>query len=93
MTDLQRDIGALEARVDEYEKRCDRSDEKVAEGFKQLQDEMRSGFGRIHARIDELSGAENRRKGAIGLVRMVFSGGVITGLYEVGKALFGGHPK
>jgi hypothetical protein len=88
---VQRDIGALEARVDVYEKRCDRTEEKIDTGFKEIRQDMLAGFARIHARIDELAGAENRRKGALGLIRMFFSGSVITGLYEAGKALFGGH--
>lgn len=81
MTDLQRDIGGLEARMDEHEKRVDRIEGKIDEGF-----------ARLHERLDELAGAEHQRKGALGLLKLLFSGSVITGLWEAGKAfLNGGH--
>lgn len=80
MTDLQRDIGGLEARMDEHEKRVDRIEGKID-----------AGFARLHQRLDEQAATEHQRKGALGLVKMLFSGGVITAIVEGGKALFGGH--
>lgn len=81
MTDLQRDIGGLEARMDEHEKRVDRIEGKID-----------VGFARLHERLDELAEAEHRRKGALGLLRLFFSGSLITGLWEAAKAFFGsGH--
>lgn len=81
MTDVQRDIGGLAARMDEHEKRVDRIEGKIDEGF-----------ARLHERLDELAGAEHQRKGALGLLKLLFSGSVITGLFEAGKSfLSGGH--
>jgi uncharacterized protein involved in exopolysaccharide biosynthesis len=91
MTDLQRDIGGLEARMDEHEKRVDRIEQKIDDGFTQVRQQSDAGFARIHQRIDELAEAEHRRKGALGLLKMLFSGGVITGIFEGAKALFGAH--
>lgn len=91
MTDLQRDIGGLEARMDEHEKRVDRIEQKIDDGFDQVRQQTDAGFTRIHARINELHDAESRRKGALGLVKMFFSGGLITTIFEGAKAFFGSH--
>lgn len=91
MTDLQRDIGGLEGRMDEHEKRVDRIERKIDDGFDQIRQQSDVGFARIHQRINELAGAENRRKGALQLIKMFFSGGVITGIVEGAKAFFGSH--
>ena len=91
MTDLQRDIGGLEARMDEHEKRVDRIEGKIDDGFEQLRASVEAGFSRVHQRVDELSAAEHRRRGALRLIRMLFSGGVITGIVEGAKTYFGGH--
>lgn len=77
MTDLQRDIGGLEARMDEHEKRVDRIEGKIDDGF-----------ARVHERLDELAEAEHTRKGALGLLKLLFSGSVITGIWEGARALF-----
>jgi hypothetical protein len=91
MTDLQRDIGALEARMEEHKERTDRIESKMDDGFASVQQSIQAGFSRVHQRIDELSAAEHRRKGALGLIRMLFSGGVITGIFEGAKTFFGSH--
>lgn len=91
MTDLQREIGALEARVDEHGERFDRIEEKIDAGFNQVRQQSDAGFARIHERINELADAENRRKGALSLIKMFFSGGVMTGIYEGAKTFFGSH--
>ena len=91
MTDLQRDIGGLEARMDEHEKRVDRIEQKIDAGFREIRDANTAGFTRIHQRIEELAAAENQRKGALGLVKMAMSGSLITGAVEGLKALFGSH--
>lgn len=78
MTDLSRDIGGLEARMDEHEKRFDRLDQKIDDGFKT-----------INNRLDTLTASENWRKGAVGILKILGSGGILTGLYEGVKALFG----
>ena len=92
MTDLQRDIGGLEARMDEHEKRVDRIEQKIDDGFDQIRQQSDAGFTRIHQRIDELAAAEHRRKGALGLLKMFMSGGVLTGIFEAAKSfLTGGH--
>ena len=80
MTDLQRDIGGLKARMDEHEKRIDRIEGKID-----------VGFARLHQRLDEFAGAEHQRKGALGLVKMFLSGGIITAIVEGAKTFFGGH--
>lgn len=91
MTDLQREIGALEARVDEHGERFDRLEQKIDDGFDQIRQQSDAGFSRIHQRINELADAEQRRKGALGLLKMFMSGGVITGIFEGAKAFFGSH--
>lgn len=78
MTDVQRDIGGLEARMDEHEKRVDRIESKID-----------AGFQAVNERLDNLAAAENRRKGALAVVKTVFGGGVITAIYEGAKSLFG----
>lgn len=82
MTDsLARDIGGLEARMDEHDKRFDRIEKQIGEGFT----EMREGFAALAA-------TENQRKGAKGLIKAAFAGGgIIAGLIEIGRAIFGGH--
>jgi hypothetical protein len=53
MIDLSRGIGGLEARMDEHEKRVDRIEQKIDEGFEA-----------VNTRLDKLTESENRRKGA-----------------------------
>lgn len=78
MTDLQRDIGGLEARMDEHEKRVDRIEQKIDEGFES-----------VNTRLDLLTESENQRKGALFALRMLLGGGVIAGIVEGARALFG----
>ncbi len=91
MTDLQRDIGGLEARMDGHEKRVDRIEQKIDAGFKDIRTHTEAGFGVIHKRLDELYAAENQRKGVTGLVKTVFTGGAFAGAIEAIKTFFGGH--
>jgi hypothetical protein len=76
MSDLQQDIGGLKARMEEHDKRFDR-----------LESQIDTGFTRIHARLDGLAAAENRRKGALRV--LVFVGGLFTAAVEGARALFG----
>ena len=75
MTDLSRDIGGLEARMDEHEKRLDRIEHSVKEGF-----------GGVNARLDDLSSAENRRKGMMTLIKIAFGASGIAGAWEILKS-------
>ncbi len=78
MTDLPRDIGGFEARMDELEKH-----------FGRVEGKMDKGFSDIKGRLDALAAAESRRKGALGFIRMLASSGVITGTYTNDP---NGHP-
>ena len=74
MTDLQRDIGGLEARMDEHDKRFDRLESKIDDGFEKL-----------NGKLDHITAEENRRKGAMTLLKIVFGAGGLAGLWEVLK--------
>jgi hypothetical protein len=76
MSDLSREIGGLEARMDEHEKRVDRIEKKIDDGF-----------SAVNARLDKLSAEDSRRKGAWGA--LVVIGGVLTAVVEGARALFG----
>lgn len=78
MTDLQRDIGGLEARMDEHEKRVDRIEQKIDEGFEA-----------VNTRLDLLTESENRRKGALVALRVLLGSGVIAAIVEGARALLG----
>lgn len=84
MSDIQRDIGGLEARMDEHDKRFDRIERSIAEGFKGTSD----GFREINSRLDDLTSAENRRIGAMGLIKVVIGSAGVYGLWEMTKGLF-----
>lgn len=58
MTD--RDIGSLEARMDEHGKRFDR-----------LESQVRDGFDQVNERLDALSTADSERRGASQMSRML----------------------
>lgn len=76
--DLARDIGSLEARLDEHGKRVDRIEGKIDEGFSAL-----------NSRLDTLTAAENQRKGARSVLKVLLGGGTIAGAYEGIKAWLG----
>jgi hypothetical protein len=74
--DLSRDIGSLEARMDDHDRRFDKLEEMVTAGF----DETKAGLA-------ELRSSESRRKGAMGVIKLIFGAGGFAGLYEVIKGL------
>lgn len=75
--DLSRDIGALEARMDDHDRRFDKLDEQ-----------MQQGFDGINSRLDSIGAAENRRKGAMGVIKLLFGAGTLTGIVEFIRELF-----
>lgn len=77
MSDIPRDIGALEARMDDHDRRFDRLEEMVTKGFDDTK-----------AAIDELRATESRRKGAMSVLKVAFGAGTLTGLVELVKELF-----
>lgn len=74
--DLQRDIGGLEARMDEHDKRFDRLDKTITDGFKS-----------VNARLDTITEAENRRKGAMWLVKIILGSAGLIGAWELIKGM------
>lgn len=75
MTDLSRDIGGLEARMVEHDKRFDRLEDAVTTGFREVND-----------KLDGLKAAENQRKGAARLGKFLFGGGVVVAILEALRA-------
>lgn len=73
--DLQRDIGGLEARMDEHDKRFDRLDKKIDDGF-----------ASINGKLDTITASENRRKGALTLLKIAFGSAGVAGAWEVLKS-------
>jgi hypothetical protein len=88
MNDLSRDIGSLEARMDEHDKRFDRLDKKIDDGSERTRVQIESGFASINHRLDAITATENRRKGAVGLVKFALGSAGLYGLWEVIKGLF-----
>lgn len=76
MTDLSRDIGILEARMDDHDRRFDKIEEIVE-----------SGFSNVNGRLDALMAEKNQRKGALGLVKLMLGASGIAGLIEFVKEL------
>lgn len=76
MTDLSRDIGILEARMDDHDRRFDKIEEMVE-----------TGFGKVNDRLDALSAERYQRKGAMGLVKLMLGASGIAGLIEFVKEL------
>lgn len=74
MNDISRDIGGLEARMDEHDKRFDRLETKVDEGF-----------AGINSKLDALHSAESRRKGAFTMLKLLFGAGGGVGAWEIIK--------
>ncbi len=74
MSDIARDIGGLEARMDEHDRRFDRIEEIVTTGFRETK-----------AAIDDLRGHESRRKGALAVVKILLGGGVAASAWELIK--------
>lgn len=77
-TGTARDLGRLEARLDTLEVRLDKQDEQVAAGFKG-----------IHEKLDNLMATELKRKGAMGLIKILLGGGTLAGAFEGVKAWLG----
>lgn len=75
---LSRDIGGLEARMDEHERRFARVEGKIDAGFQAVTD-----------RLDALTASENRRKGALGVMKAIVGGGLLTGVIEAARAWYG----
>lgn len=75
MTELDRDIGGLEARMDEHEKRFERVEKKID-----------AGFNAVNAKLVTLVAAENRRKGAVGIAKLFIGGGILTAVAEAARA-------
>lgn len=76
MTDLSRDIGGLEARMDEHDKRFDKLERKIDDGFE-----------KINGKLDNITAEENRRKGALTLIKLSLGAGGLAGAWEVLKSL------
>lgn len=72
MTAMLRDIGGLEARMEEHDRRFDRLENTVTEGFKA-----------VNGKLDELKALENQRKGVAILGRFLFGGGVVAAILEI----------
>ena len=88
MSDLQNTIGGLEARMDEHDKRFDRLDKKIDDGSERTRLQIETGFASINDRLDEITAAENRRKGAIDLLKFVAGSAGLYGLWELAKGFF-----
>lgn len=76
MTDISRDIGGLEARMDEHDKRFDKLERAVADGFE-----------KVNGKLDALRAAESRRKGAMTVLKLLFGAGSGMGVWEIIKGL------
>lgn len=76
LTSIDRDIGGLEARMDEHDKRLDRLERKVDDGFEG-----------INRKLDGLRAEESRRKGAMTVLKLLFGAGSGVGLWEIIKGL------
>jgi hypothetical protein len=78
MTDLARDIGALGARMDEHEKRVNRIEGKIDEGF-----------AAVTLQLNNLTAAENKRQGARATWTKIISGAIgVAGAWEAIKAIW-----
>lgn len=62
--------------MDEHEKRLDRLERKVDNGFEG-----------INRKLDSLHGAESRRKGAMTVLKLLFGAGSGVGLWEIIKGM------
>lgn len=74
MAELLRDIGALEARMDDHDRRFDTLEGMVTKGFEETKNS-----------ISELRNSESRRKGALGIVKIALGAGGLAGLWELAK--------
>lgn len=77
MTDLSRDIGGLEARMDEHDRRFDTLEKAVADGFE-----------KVNTKLDALKEERAQRKGALGLVKLILGAGGIYGIVDLVKSLW-----
>ena len=75
--DVQYDIGGLKARMDEHDKRFDRLEKKVD-----------AGFDGINRKLDGLKASEQRRKGAMGLIKLALGAGGVYSLIDLVKGLW-----
>lgn len=78
--DIQRDLGSITARLDEHDRQLG-----------ELRKEVREGFEALSAKISELFAAENRRRGMLGLLKMLVTGGALTGVAEFLRSIFTHH--
>ena len=76
MTDVQRDIGGLEARMDEHDKRFDKLEKKIDDGFEKM-----------NGKLDHITAVENRRKGLMSAINLLLGAGGIAGAWELVKDL------
>ncbi len=74
--DVQRDIGGLEARMDEHDKRFDRLDKTI-----------NAGFESVNRRLDTIAETENKRKGATSLLKILLGTGGAYGAWTLIKGL------
>ena len=79
-TAVARELGAIGARLDSH-------DTQLGD----LKSQVTAGFEGMYERIDKLAAAENRRKGAISLLKIVAGSGVLVGIVETIKVFFRGH--
>ena len=77
MNDVNRDIGALEARMEDHDRRFDKIEEIVTKGF----DETK-------AAIADLRSAESQRRGAMTVLKLIMGASGLAGAYEVFKGIF-----
>lgn len=77
MNDLSRDIGILEARMDDHDRRFDKLEEIID-----------TGFAKVNGQLDALSAERYQRKGAMGLVNLILGASGIAGIIELVKELF-----
>lgn len=77
MTDFSRDIGGLEARMDDHDRRFDKLEEIID-----------TGFAKVNGQLDALSAERYQRKGAMGLVKLLLGAGGIYGLIDLIKGLW-----
>lgn len=53
--------------------------------FDKLEEQMQEGFDGVNRRLDSIGAAENRRKGAIGVLKLIFGAGGLAGIWELAK--------
>lgn len=76
MSDINHAIGGLEARMTEHDRRFDKLEKAVTDGF-----------DKVNGKLDALKEERAQRKGAMGLVKLILGASGIAGLIELVKEM------